>query len=146
MELLDRYLHAVRFWLPRKQQDDIIAELGDDLRSQIEEREASLGHPLNEDELAALLQKAGYPLRVAGRYLPQQSLIGPALFPLYTFVLKAVSVGYLLPWILVWIGMMVFMPSYRASHSGMALLGTWASFWSLALMLMGAITAVFAGS
>ena len=43
MELLDRYLQAVRFWLPRKQQDDIIAELGDDLRSQIEEREASLG-------------------------------------------------------------------------------------------------------
>jgi hypothetical protein len=144
MELLDRYLHAVRFWLPRKQQDDIIAELGDDLRSQIEEREASLGRPPNEDELAVLLQKAGHPLRVAGRYLPQQSLIGPALFPLYTFVLKAVSLGYLLPWILVWTGMMVFMPSYRASHSGMALFGTCASFWTFALMLMGAITAVFA--
>jgi hypothetical protein len=59
-------------------------------------------------------------------------------------VLKAVSLGYLLPWILVWIGMMLFIPSYRASHSGMALLGTWASFWSLSLMLIGAITAVFA--
>jgi hypothetical protein len=144
MELLDRYLQAVRFWLPRKQQEDIIAELGDDLRSQIEDREASLGRPLNEDELVALLQQSGHPVRVAGRYLPQQSLIGPTLFPLYIFVLKAVTFGYLAPWILVWIGMMTFIPSYRASHSGMALLGTWASFWSLALMLVGAITAVFA--
>jgi len=144
MELLDRYLQAVRFWLPRMQQDDIIAELGDDLRSQIEEREASLGHPLNEDELVALLQQAGHPMRVAGRYLPKQSLIGPALFPLYQFVLKAVAFGYLAPWIFVWGGMMIFMPSYRASHSGMALLGTWANFWSLVFMLFGAITVVFA--
>jgi hypothetical protein len=144
MELLDRYLQAVRFWLPRKQQDDIIAELGDDLRSQIEERESALGRPLNEDEVVALLQQSGHPVRVAGRYLPQQSLIGPTLFPLYKFVMKAVAFGYLLPWILVWIGMMAFMPSYRASHSGMALLGTWANFWSLAFMLFGAITVAFA--
>jgi hypothetical protein len=144
MEFLDRYLQAVRFWLPRKQQDDIIAELGDDLRSQIEDRQSSLGRALNEDELVALLRQAGHPMRVAGRYLPQQSLIGPALFPLYQFVLKAVTVGYLVPWILVWLGMMVFMPSYRASHSGVALLGTWANFWNLAFMLFGAITLIFA--
>ncbi len=73
-----------------------------------------------------------------------QYLIGPTLFPLYTFVLKAVSFGYLGPWILVWIGMMVFMPAYRASHSGMALLETWTHFWTLAFMLVGAITIVFA--
>ncbi|HEX3584767.1 MAG TPA: hypothetical protein VH024_02170 [Candidatus Angelobacter sp.] len=144
MELLDRYLQAVRFWLPRAQQEDIIAELGDDLRSQIEDRESSLGHPLNEGEMVTILQQAGHPMRVAGRYLPQQFLIGPALFPLYQFVLKAVTFGYLAPWILVWAVMMIFMPSYRASHSGMALLGTWANFWSLAFMLVGAITVVFA--
>ncbi|HZE79509.1 MAG TPA: hypothetical protein VE604_01330 [Candidatus Polarisedimenticolia bacterium] len=144
MELLDRYLQAVRFWLLRAQQNDIIAELGDDLRSQIEDRESSLGRPLNEDELVALLQQAGHPMRVAGRYVPQQSLIGPTLFPLYKFVLKAVAFGYLAPWILVWIGMMVFMPSYRASHPGLALLGPWTHFWSLAFMLFGAITIVFA--
>jgi hypothetical protein len=144
MELLDRYLQAVRFWLPRAQQGDIIAELGDDLRSQIEDRESSLGRPLNENEIVPILQQAGHPMRVAGRYLPQQYLIGPALFPLYTFVLKAVTLGYLGPWILVWIGMMVFMPSYRASHSGMALLETWSHFWNLAFMLVGTITVVFA--
>ena len=144
MELLDRYLQAVRFWLPRAQQNDIIAELGDDLRSQIEERESSLGRPLNEDELVALLRQAGHPVRVAGRYLPQQALIGPTLFPLYKSVLKAVALGYLAPSLLVWAGLMLFLPSYRASHTGMALVGTWTSFWSLALTSFGAITILFA--
>lgn len=30
MDLVERYLHAVRFWLPRSQQDDVAAELGED--------------------------------------------------------------------------------------------------------------------
>ena len=97
MELLDRYLQAVRFWLPRAQQNDMIAELGDDLRSQIEDRESALGRPLNEDELVALLQQTGHPMRVAARYQPQQSLIGPTLFPIYKFVLKIVTAAYLVP-------------------------------------------------
>ena len=37
-ELIDRYLQAVRFWLPRtSRQEDVLAELGEDLRSQIED-------------------------------------------------------------------------------------------------------------
>jgi hypothetical protein len=31
MDLLERYLQAVRFFLPRKQQDDIIRELSENL-------------------------------------------------------------------------------------------------------------------
>ena len=57
MELLDRYLQAVRFWLPKAQQQDIIAELSSDLHSQIEDRETELGRPLNEAELEAILKK-----------------------------------------------------------------------------------------
>ena len=55
MDILARYLQAVRFWLPRKQQDDIIEELREDIRSRIEDRESSLGRALTEDELLALL-------------------------------------------------------------------------------------------
>jgi hypothetical protein len=33
LELVDRYLQAVRFWLPRAEQEDLTAELGEDLRS-----------------------------------------------------------------------------------------------------------------
>src|ERR1700691_1811340 len=90
MELLNRYLHAVRGWLPKPQQDDIIAELAEDLRSQIEDREAELGHPLDDDGVAAILKRRGNPMLVAAGYLPQRSLIGPVLFPVYQFILVLV--------------------------------------------------------
>ncbi|MBV9270503.1 MAG: hypothetical protein JO165_05370, partial [Candidatus Eremiobacteraeota bacterium] len=49
MTILDRYLYAVRNNLPKDQPgDDIVAEIGDDLRSQIEEREKTLGRPLTD--------------------------------------------------------------------------------------------------
>jgi len=152
MELLERYLQAVRFWLPRRQQDDIIEELRDDIRSRMEEREASLGHPLNEDELADLLRQTGHPMQVAGRYQPQKSLIGPPLLPLYRFVLKMTALCYVVPWIVVWIGLVAFSPAYRAEHASSGLLSTWlsfwrvqwAAFWSMALTLFGAITLIFA--
>jgi hypothetical protein len=144
MELLDRYLQAVRFWLPKGQQDDIIAELGDDLRSQIEDRESALGRPLNENEIAAFLQQTGRPLWVAGRYQKQQSLIGPVLFPLYRFVLKIAVLGYLAPWLLVWIVLAVFMPSHRAGNPTLTVVGGWASLWINALVIFGTVTLVFA--
>jgi hypothetical protein len=114
MELIDRYLQAVRFWLPRAQRDDLIAELSEDIRSQIEAREAELGRPVNDDEVAAILKQCGNPLLVAQRYLPQQYLIGPSLFPIYAFVLKLVAFIYVLPWLLFWLGNVLFSPAYRA--------------------------------
>lgn len=88
MELLDRYLMAVRKYLPKRQQEDIIKELSENLLSQIEDRETELGRPLSEDELASLLKRHGHPLVVAVRYLPHQHLIGPAIFPFFWFTLK----------------------------------------------------------
>lgn len=76
-DLLDQYLHAVKFWLPKAQQQDIIAELAEDLQSQVEEREAALGHRLGEDDLAAILRKRGSPMRVASGYLSEQHLDQP---------------------------------------------------------------------
>jgi hypothetical protein len=144
MELLNRYLQAVKFWLPRAQQDDIIAELREDLRSQIDERERSLGRALNEAELEALLKQRGRPLLVAGQYLPQQSLIGPLFFPAYLFVLKLAAVCYLVPWVLVWIGLVVFSPAYRAVHLGPAIAGDLFVLWLHALTVFSVVTITFA--
>jgi hypothetical protein len=145
MELLDRYLQAIKFWLPRAQQDDIVAELSEDIRSQIEEQETRLGRKLNDYDVASVLKERGRPLFVASRYLPQQYLIGPALFPVYRFVLTIVVLCYLLPWLLVWIGLMIFDPSYRSAHGVLADLARgWPSFWSIAFLAFGAVTAVFA--
>jgi hypothetical protein len=88
MELLDRYLQAVRKHLPWQRQDDIIAELRANLESQLEEREAGLGRPLTQGESEDWLRELGAPIQVAARYRPQQYLIGPTFFPTYWYVLR----------------------------------------------------------
>jgi hypothetical protein len=146
-ELVDRYLQAVRFWLPKAQRQDIIAELSEELRSQIEEKETALGRKLNQSEAEAILKQLGRPVLVANRYLPQQYLIGPVLFPIYKFVLKIVALCYLVPWILVWIGFMRFDRGYRAQHGPTLLQAAgslWGSLWFTAFICAGVVTIVFA--
>jgi hypothetical protein len=86
--LLDRYLQNVRFFLPAKDQDDIVRELSENLISQIEDRESELGRSLDEAELVAILRQHGHPMVVAGRYRSHRHLIGPVFFPMYLYVLK----------------------------------------------------------
>jgi len=90
MDLLERYLQAVRTHLPIRQQDDILKELRENLRAQIEDKESALGRPLNEDELVEILKKHGHPLLVAARYRQTRHLIGSTLFPFYWFVMKII--------------------------------------------------------
>jgi len=88
MELIERYLQAVKFALPRAQQDDIVKELRDSILSQVEDKEASLGRALTTDEQVDLLKKLGRPSDLAARYRKQQYLIGATMFPIYWKVLK----------------------------------------------------------
>jgi len=90
MELLDRYLNAVKRHLPWERQDDIIAELKANLEAQLEDKEAELGRKLGSDEMKAWIKELGPPIQVAARYQPQRYLIGPALFPTYSYVLRLV--------------------------------------------------------
>jgi hypothetical protein len=115
-ELIERYLHAVKFWLPRAQRDDIAAELSEDLHARIEDQEAALGRALSRDELAALLKTSGPPMVVASRYQPQQSLIGPLLFPVYLFILKIVALCYFIPWLLLGVASLFSSHKYQAAH------------------------------
>src|SRR5664279_664095 len=96
MELIDRYLQAVKFALPKAQRDDVLRELSDEILSQVEEKEAALGRPLTDDEQVAMLRQIGHPALVAGRYRQQQYLIGPVVFPIYRIVLKWVLVAVVL--------------------------------------------------
>jgi hypothetical protein len=144
MDLVERYLNAIRFWLPKDQKNDVIAELSEDIRLQIEERERELGRTLEEEDLAALLKQRGSPFVVAGRFLPRRHLIGPQLYPIYEFVLKLAALIYFIPWILIWAGLMIFVPSYRAAHSGAAIFEALGNLWSSAWILFGMITLGFA--
>lgn len=144
MELLEKYLQAVKFWLPSSQQHDIVAELRDDIRSEAEERESVLGRTLNESEWEALLKERGRPLLVAEKYLPQRSLIGPVLFPAYWFVLRLALLCYFLPCIGVWLALILCRPEYRAQHLGWAALGDAYFLVSHALAAAAIVTLVFA--
>jgi hypothetical protein len=139
MEIIDRYLHAVKFWLPKAQRDDIIAELSEDIRSQIEDKEAELGRKADDGDVAAILKKCGHPLLVAQRYLPQEHLIGPSIFPVYSFVLKIIALIYVLPWLVVWLGYVIFSPVYRA-HDPIHSLGI---LWQGVASMVFAITLAF---
>jgi hypothetical protein len=88
MELLDRYLQAVRKYLPVRRQDDIIAELRANMESQIEDKESELNRPLTQGEMEDLLRRMGHPMLVASRYQAQRYLIGPTMFPVYLYVLR----------------------------------------------------------
>jgi hypothetical protein len=144
MELLERYLHAVGFWLPKTQKQDILAELSEELQSQIEEKEMEVGGPLDEAGLEVILKKCGDPLLVAEHFLPQQSLIGPVLFPIYWFVLKMVLFGYLVPWLLVWICLLIFDPAYRAANPGLSQISNLSTLWSITVNSFFFITLGFA--
>lgn len=99
MGLLERYVHAVRTYLPKSlseaQQDDIVNELSENIRAQMDDREAELGRPLSATEQEEILHQHGHPMVVAGRYQTNQEarvvfgreLIGKTLFPLYLRVL-----------------------------------------------------------
>jgi len=89
MDWIERYLQAVKFALPKSQQDDITRELRDSILSQIDERESALGRALTEDEQLELLKKMGSPTQLASRYSPARALIGSAILPIYWKVLKA---------------------------------------------------------
>ena len=104
MQLLDRYLTAIKFWLPKKQRDDIAAELAANLQSEIDDRAAERGRPLTDEEIGALLKQHGSPILVASRYQGEhrtvtvgRQLIGPLLFPFYWIAVKVSLVLLLIP-------------------------------------------------
>lgn len=88
MEFLDRYLEAVRKHLPWRGRDDILAELKANLESKLEDKESEMGRRLTAEEAEAWLKELGPPIQMAARYQRQQYLIGPAVFPVYWYILR----------------------------------------------------------
>ena len=94
-ELLDRYLKNVAKALPEAQREDILQELREDIRSEVEDKERELGRALSEAEQMAVLKQRGNPFALAARYRQDdrsvafgKRLIGPVLFPFYVKVLS----------------------------------------------------------
>ena len=147
-DLIARYLSAVGFWLPRAQRQDIIAELSADIQSQIEDREASLGRSLTLPELEELLRQRGAPILVANAYLPQRSVIGPLLMPIYLLVLRILVLVCLIPSVVLGLANLLLSHSFWASQSAGEQFRHFGSFWNsiigLAFTSIAATTLAFA--
>lgn len=139
MDLIDRYLVAVRRHLPRPLQKDIVEELAGNLRSEAEEAEQRLGRALTADDQSALLKKHGHPWVVASRYLPQQYLVGPALYPYYRQALVIVLFWVVLP-ISLGGGALAAIYSPDSTRVWARVLG---AAWTGSLYSIGIITIVF---
>jgi hypothetical protein len=140
MDLIDRYVVAVERHLPAEQRAEIIRELSDSLRSEVEDRERDAGRPLTADDQSALLKQRGHPWLMASRYLPQQQLIGPALYPYYRQTMVFVLFWVVLPVTLLGgaIAAMVFDSS--AAIWGRVL----GAAWNASIYAVGIVTIVFA--
>jgi hypothetical protein len=142
VEVVDRYLAAVSSWLPAKQRQDVVAELREDVRSEIEERERERGRRLSEGELHALVKRRGHPMWVAERYLPTRHLIGPAMWPAYWRTVR-IAVGVILALFVVLY--FVFSGPARRVAPVLSSPGIWVwlfGLWSLAYV--GLFTLIFA--
>jgi len=142
-ELVDRYLQAVRFWMPKtRKQEDLLAELGEDLRSQVEAKAEELKRPVTNNDVAEILKRCGSPMTVAARLRPRGYLIGPGLYPIYTFVLKMVLLWILVPVFLFIVGPVNL--SNSAGNWGIAIAKTLGDLWSGLFVAGGVITLIFA--
>ena len=138
MDLIERYLHAVRSHMPAGQQD-VVAELADDLRSRVEEQEAALGRPLEDAEIAGILKTLGRPLVFASRYAKRQWLIGPTLFPYYVQTLKVAAAIALLVQVVIAVVMLA-----AGREVGESLEGVFTYPFTTLPLLVGWFTVVFA--
>ena len=80
MDVVERYLENVRTYLPGGKEEDLVAELRENVRAQIEDREERLGRPL----LVAGQYRSDGRRLVLGR-----EVIGPSLFPFFRITLLA---------------------------------------------------------
>ena len=138
MELIERYLQAVKSALPSKQSDDIVQELRDSLLSQVEEHETTLRRPLDEKETGEILRKMGNPMVLAGRYGGRRHIIGGSLFTIYWKVLS---------WALMIALVAHAATSIAIASSGKSLIESLAVFFhfpGVALKVFAIVTLVFA--
>ena len=137
MELIDRYLQSVKWMLPRKQQEDVVRELNDEILSRVEEKETALGRPLNEDEQVAVLKQMGHPMLVASRYRTQRYLINPAIFAIYWMVLRLILA-------IVFVAMAIAAVSVAAAGQGLSqALGIILRYPLTALSVFAWVTTIF---
>lgn len=90
MNMLDKYILEVGKRLPRKNREDLKAEIRSNLEELLEDRSQQTDRAIDENLTAEVLKEYGSPAKVAESYQTTRYLIGPRLYPFFTLVLKIV--------------------------------------------------------
>ena len=95
MNLLDRYVAAVKRSLPVGIRDDVGRELHGLLEERLEAEREKQNRPLTDEEIGAVLREHGHPYKVAASYHPSKALVGAESFALYKRVMtKTISIWF----------------------------------------------------
>jgi len=140
-DLVDRYLQAVRLLVPRRQHEDIAAEVSTNLATRIDDLKKELGRPLSDEEQVEVIRRNGHPVVVAGQYRGHEHLIDPTVFPVY---LNTLIVGLGLTLVLTLI-LGLFTSSAMGEHRW-GVLDLLVAFPSRSLMLFAGTTLAFAAA
>lgn len=140
MNWLERYVGAVKNYLPRKNREDVGEELTSVLQDKLEAEEESRGKKLGENELKSWIETQDHPMVVAAGYQESREIISAELIPLYIYVLK-------IAFVLVF-GLKVFSAGfYILSHDDVEFLKVSARLFGGLLMglisALGSITLIF---
>lgn len=82
MDLVERYIAAVKRELPASKREDIGRELAANLMDKVEALEAEHGE-LGQDQVSELLLNMGHPRSVAREFCPPMPLVSASLMPIY---------------------------------------------------------------
>lgn len=88
MNLIDNYASEVGRHLPRRNREDIEAEIRSDLQDLLDERSREMGKPIDDEMTFEVLKEYGNPEKVAASYQGERYLIGPGLYPVFLKVLR----------------------------------------------------------
>ena len=90
MNLIDTYVAEVGRRLPRKNRNDIEAEIHSALEDLLEDRCKHSNKPVDDEMTYDVLKEYGDPEKVAASYQGDRYLIGPRLYPIFVTVIKVV--------------------------------------------------------
>jgi hypothetical protein len=128
--------------LPKKQRDDVEAELRSLLMDALQDRIDARAEEASVEDQAAVLRDFGPPSEVAARYAPpRRYLIGPGLYNIYLIVVGATAIALTVAH-LVLLALAAW--GEPSASIGSALLGLLSSYVNALLTAFGSVTLTFA--
>lgn len=136
MKLIDRYMSAVAFHLPKSRRDEIARELRANILDKLESLAEQRGRAVTDEDVSAVLKELGHPQQVANSFLPPQQLVTAELFPFYR---QALNYSLIFMFVLELIRFCVVF--LNSGHLAVAAL--FSGFILKALLMFASVTGVF---